>query len=76
MSVDARKRLILYKEDIMIQDKFSGLNISRQRKYQLRKHRDNKCIVCGKPVNTKYHCRYHAKEVSIMELRYLRNKVR
>lgn len=32
-----------------IQDEFQHLNISRQRKYQLRQQRDGRCTICGKP---------------------------
>ncbi|HVV72626.1 MAG TPA: hypothetical protein VHI52_14190 [Verrucomicrobiae bacterium] len=32
-----------------IKDEFTHLNISRQRKYQLRMQRDQRCIECGEP---------------------------
>jgi hypothetical protein len=32
-----------------IQDEFSHLKISRQRKYQLRMKRDRRCTKCGEP---------------------------
>lgn len=32
-----------------IQDKFTKLPISRQRKYQLRMAKARRCIICGKP---------------------------
>jgi hypothetical protein len=32
-----------------IQDEFTKMRISRQRKYQLRRERDGKCRVCGSP---------------------------
>lgn len=35
---------------LKIQDEFTHLNISRQRKYQLRRKRDGLCTICGKPV--------------------------
>lgn len=31
-------------------DEFTGLPLSRQRKWQLRKRRDKKCLTCGVPV--------------------------
>ncbi len=34
----------------VIQDEFTNLPISRQRKYQLRMQRDGRCSKCGKPV--------------------------
>src|ERR1700754_1821465 len=41
-------------------DELSNLPISRQRRYQLRKHRDRKCIRCGQPaVNQGYFCETH-----------------
>jgi len=33
-----------------IDDEFKDLSVSRQRKYQLRKQRDNRCTECGRPV--------------------------
>jgi hypothetical protein len=30
-----------------IHDEFAKLKISRQRKYQLRKQRDGRCVICG-----------------------------
>jgi len=33
-----------------IKDKFTKLKISRQWRYQLRKRRDKRCIICGGPV--------------------------
>lgn len=41
-------------------DELSSLPISRQRRYQLRKHRDRKCIRCGQPAaNQGYFCETH-----------------
>lgn len=34
---------------IAIQDEFTNLNISRQRKYQLRMQKAGKCTECGEP---------------------------
>jgi hypothetical protein len=44
----------------LIVDEFTSLHVSRQRKYQLRKRRDRRCTVCGRPVaeNTRL-CRRH-----------------
>ncbi|HKU73123.1 MAG TPA: hypothetical protein VJR02_04350 [Pyrinomonadaceae bacterium] len=43
-------------------DELSSLPISRQRRYQLRKHRDRKCIRCGQPaVNEGYFCETHRR---------------
>jgi len=43
-----------------ISDEITGLSISRQRRYQLRKRRDRKCIRCGQEaVNQGYFCETH-----------------
>lgn len=51
----------------VIKDEFSGKKMSRQRRYQLRKRKEGKCILCGdptlasigkKPFSTK-HCAKH-----------------
>lgn len=44
----------------LIIDEFSHLNISRQHRYQLRRKRDGKCIICGKVATTQSHCDFHA----------------
>lgn len=43
-----------------IQDELAALPISRQRRYQLRKHRDGKCHICGQPAVNAWHCARHA----------------
>lgn len=48
-------------------DELSGLPISRQRRYQLRKHRDRKCIRCGKPAaNQGYFCETHRQVHNVL----------
>ncbi len=42
-----------------IRDEFAGLPISRQRKYQLRMKRDQRCQQCGKPVAMGSRCLKH-----------------
>ena len=42
-----------------IQDEFTHLNISRQRKYQLRMQRDNRCTECGEPAAQGSRCLRH-----------------
>lgn len=44
----------------MIQDKYASLDVSRQRKYQLRQRDAGKCITCGKARVTTHHCAEHA----------------
>lgn len=47
-----------------IHDEFTDLKVSRQRKYQLRKIKLGLCRVCGNPIVTSYHCRYHADQAN------------
>jgi hypothetical protein len=42
-----------------IQDEFTGLPISRQRKYQLRKQREGRCTECGEPPAQGSRCLKH-----------------
>lgn len=45
-----------------IKDEFSKLNVSKQRKYQLRKARDKRCHLCGQPSAGKTFCLKHMVE--------------
>ena len=48
-------------------DELTSLPISRQRRYQLRKHRDRKCIRCGQPaVNQGYFCETHRQVHNVL----------
>ena len=42
-----------------IQDEFTGLRVSRQRKYQLRMKRDRRCTECGEPAVQGSRCLKH-----------------
>jgi hypothetical protein len=42
-----------------IEDEFTNLPISRQRKYQLRMQRDMRCTECGDPVAAGSRCLKH-----------------
>lgn len=42
-----------------INDEFSAIPCSRQQRWQMRKKRDGKCVVCGKKSVTAYHCERH-----------------
>jgi hypothetical protein len=42
-----------------IEDEFTKLTISRQRKYQLRKQRDRRCTECGEPAEVGSRCLKH-----------------
>ena len=57
-----------------ISDEITGLSISRQRRYQLRKRRDRKCIRCGQDaVNEGYFCEPH-RQIHNVLTRELRRK--
>jgi hypothetical protein len=43
----------------LIRDEFTGLRVSRQRKYQLRKQRDGRCTECGEPTALGARCLKH-----------------
>jgi len=48
-------------------DELTSLPISRQRRYQLRKHRDRKCIRCGQPaVKQGYFCETHRQVHNVL----------
>ncbi len=42
-----------------IEDEFTHLNVSKQRKYQLRKKRDRRCEICGAPAIAAGRCLDH-----------------
>ncbi len=42
-----------------IKDEFTFLNVSRQRKYQLRMQRDGRCTECGEPAAQGSRCLKH-----------------
>lgn len=47
----------------LIQDEFTMLDISAQRKYQLRRERDGLCRLCGEPAETGFgYCVKHRRE--------------
>jgi hypothetical protein len=46
----------------LIEDEFTRLPISRQRKYQLRRQRDGRCTQCGEPVVEGKRCLKHLIE--------------
>jgi len=43
-----------------IVDEFSDLSISRQQKWQLRRAKEGRCVICGEPKATAWHCLKHA----------------
>lgn len=51
----------------MIQDQFTNLNVSRQRKWQLRKTAEDKCEICAVPaVGGGRYCLKHALNMTRM----------
>jgi hypothetical protein len=59
-----------------IQDEFSLLPISRQRKYQLRRLRDGRCTQCGAPVIAGKRCLKHLIEARERQRKLQGNKRR
>lgn len=45
-----------------IEDEFTPLPLSNQRKWQLRRKRDGLCVSCGKPAVTSHYCEFHNKK--------------
>jgi hypothetical protein len=43
-----------------IMDEFTDLAISRQQKWQLRRAKEGRCVICGEPKVTAWHCLKHA----------------
>ncbi len=43
-----------------IVDEFTELPISRQQKWQLRRAKEGRCVICGEPKVTAWHCLRHA----------------
>jgi hypothetical protein len=43
-----------------IVDEFTELPISRQQKWQLRRAKEGRCVICGQPKVTAWHCLRHA----------------
>jgi len=50
----------------MIRDEFTYKPISRQRKYQLRKRKQGRCIICGDKAITSHFCQDHAHKANEM----------
>ena len=41
-------------------DEFTDRPISRQQKWQLRRAKEGRCVICGEPKATAWHCLKHA----------------
>lgn len=57
-----------------VQDEFTDLNISSQRRYQLRNRKNGRCIQCGDPLKTKNHCEKHAATSTDIAKKYYQKK--
>lgn len=58
-----------------IQDEFSGrTKISKQRRYQLRRLRDGKCIYCGRPAVIMGKCEEHRQMLNIKDREKMRRR--
>ena len=53
-----------------IEDEFTNLPISRQRKYQLRMQRDRRCTECGEPAIQGSRCLKHLVKKRGLKRRY------
>ena len=52
-----------------IVDEFTDLPVSRQRKWALRKHKEKKCIICGKDRVVAFYCEFHRKDSNARTLK-------
>lgn len=58
----------------LIEDEFTHLDVSRQRKYALRKRKQNKCVICGSPPVTRFHCETHRQKGNVISRESMRNR--
>ena len=59
MKKGKKKKLSAYTRK-KIMDEFTSLPISRQQKWQLRRAKEGRCVICGEPKVTAWHCLKHA----------------
>ena len=59
-----------------IQDEFTHLPLSHQQKYQLRKKRDKRCVICGAPAVQAARCVKHLVQAREDQRRRFRRKRR
>ena len=53
-----KKKSVYTRKKIM--DEFTDLPVSRQQKWQLRRAKEGRCVICGEPKVTAWHCLKHA----------------
>ncbi len=58
----------------LIQDEFTMLPVSAQRKHQLRHERDGKCRVCPQPATHGPYCEKHRKKQMDLQRNWKRSK--
>ena len=59
-----------------IQDEFSGrTGISKQRRYQMRRLRDGKCIFCGRPAVITGKCEEHRQKLNVKDREKMRRRI-
>lgn len=58
----------------MINDEFKNLNVSRQRKYQLRKKKQGKCVICGKNSHGNIFCKIHLDKRDLLPDSHISSK--
>lgn len=64
----AKKGIVTKTSRALIQDEFTALPVSRQRKWQLRKHLEGRCVVCAAVASGKL-CDTHAVKMALMQLK-------
>jgi hypothetical protein len=52
-----------------LQDEFTELPVSRQRKWQLRKRKEGRCEICGVPA-TSGRCQFHHISMALVQLQH------
>ena len=58
-----------------IQDEFAGrTGISKQRRYQMRRLRDGKCIYCGRPAVITGKCAEHRQKLNVQDREKMRRR--
>jgi hypothetical protein len=59
MKKGQKKKTVAYTRKKIV-DEFTELPISRQQKWQLRRAKEGRCVICGEPKVTAWHCLKHA----------------
>ena len=54
---------------LALQDEFTALPVSRQRKWQLRKRKEGRCVICG-VLTSKGMCEFHCMSIALSQLQH------